>query len=188
VAAQARGRRLSVPGLTAATGIALLALVVVLIAPGIRDAQVAQVHNATVADAYYIAAESDGNAASVGGSVMASALSGTPACPAGQLPWIAVSHPPPPGPQPGTGAASAEAAFRRANPTITEFTMYPFGGRQPVQGDGGHGPVWIVAGDETFIAQAPGRSGDPNKWFAFPATFMGCRTPPPGSLRSTGGR
>jgi hypothetical protein len=55
-----------------------------------------------------------------------------PQCP-GQLPQLSVAHTPPPGDQPGTGAPSAEAAFRRAYPAISEFTMYPFGTDQPTR-------------------------------------------------------
>jgi hypothetical protein len=83
---------------------------------------------------------------------------------------------------PGTGSASAELAFRRANPTITQFTMYRWGDTRPVSLDDAglrtaSGPAWIVAGNDTFIAVAPGGPGGTNNWFAHPAKFMGCRTP-----------
>jgi len=176
-------------GVGALTAIALLAIVVGLSLQAVRDAQVTQSGGAATASSYFIAVEPGAEASST--SIIANALMGSPVCPVGQLPWIAISHPSPPGDLPGTGAASADAAVRRANPTVTEFMMYPWGDSQPARGDDprirGGGPVWIVAGSETFVAQAPGRAGDANNWFAYPAKFMGCKAPSPANLRSTGG-
>ena len=94
----------------------------------------------------------------------------SPDCPLGQMPSLDITFPPPPGSAPGTGAASAEAAFRRLRPNASDFTLtYPFG-------SGPAAPAWIVAGNETFIAQILG-TPDGNNWFAFPARFLGCRTP-----------
>lgn len=96
-----------------------------------------------------------------------SALITPPACPLGQLPSFDITFPPPPGSVPGTGAASAEIAFRRLRPNATDFTLtYPFG-------SGPAAPAWIVAGNETFVAQILGTPGG-NNWFAFPARFLGC--------------
>lgn len=69
----------------------------------------------------------------------------------------------------------AEAAFRRAFPTVTSFTMYVFGLDQPTSTPTG-GVVWIVAGSETYIAQILGDSKGANNWFAYRATFLGCRS------------
>lgn len=101
-----------------------------------------------------------------------------PTCSAG-LPALDVAGPPAPGPVPGSGSANAEAAFRKARPDLTSFDMYPFGSDQKARSASelGKGPVWIVAGDQTFIAVAPGES-DGNNWFAYPAKFLGCRDLP----------
>lgn len=190
----ARHRRLTINGVGALTAIAVLALVVGLSLQAVRDAQLAQSDGgAATASSYFIAVEPGAEAFASSTSLIAGdALTGSPSCPIGQLPWIAVSHPPPPGNMPGTGAVSVEAAFRRASPASTEFTMYPWGGNEPMRGDDpriGVGPVWIVSGGETFVAAAPGygRPGETNNWFAYPAKFMGCKTPSPANLRSTGG-
>jgi hypothetical protein len=115
--------------------------------------------------------------------VAGGALTGSPSCPAGQLPWIHVDQKPP-GDMPGTGAASAELAFRRANPTLTQFTMYRWGDTRPASADdpglrAASGIAWIVAGTDTFIAVAPsfGNPGETNNWFAYPAKFLGCGAP-----------
>jgi hypothetical protein len=84
-------------------------------------------------------------------------------------PNIEVDGPSPPGPQPGTGAGTAEEAFRAAFPTVTRYEMIPFGSAQP------HAPVWIVAGDETFIATYLGGPAG-NNWFAYRARFVRCRS------------
>jgi hypothetical protein len=115
--------------------------------------------------------------------VAGAAAPGFPICPAGQLPWIHVDRRPP-GDMPGTGSASAEIAFRRANPTLTQFTMYRWGDNRPASADdpglrASSGIAWIVAGTDTFIAVAPsfGRPGETNNWFAYPASFLGCGNP-----------
>ena len=83
-----------------------------------------------------------------------------------------ITQPPPPGPLPGTGAASAEEAFRRAFPSVSDFKMFPGG-----TGNDSRAPVWIVAGSgETYIALAPGSADGKNNWFAYPAKFVRCRT------------
>jgi len=86
-----------------------------------------------------------------------------------------LAFPPPPGDAPGTGSVGAEAAFRRRFPTVTAFTMYVFGSDQPTSTPTG-GVVWIVAGSDTYIAQILGDSKGTNNWFAYRATFIGCRS------------
>lgn len=106
------------------------------------------------------------------------AAAGFPICPPGQAPLLDVVQTPPPGDQPGSGAASPEAAFTRANPTLTDYAMYQFGTVSPYvpERDGGlSGPVWIVAGSRTFISLYLGSPGQ-NSWFAHPATFVRCMT------------
>ncbi len=112
-------------------------------------------------------------------------VGGAMPCPSGQLPILHIAFPSPPGDAPGMGSASAEAAFRKRYPTVTDFTMYPLGSERPATSAAelGRGPVWIVAGKDTYIAQAPG-AGGANDWFAYPATFAGCRAPSPESLRT----
>ena len=101
---------------------------------------------------------------------------GLPICPPGQLPVLDVQHGPPPGDQPGSGAASAEEAFRRTYPTITDFTMYPLGSGEPTRDPRGlgPGPIWVVAGSQTFVSMYIGEPGL-RSWFAHPATFVACR-------------
>jgi hypothetical protein len=65
-----------------------------------------------------------------------------------------------------SGGATPEAAFRKANPTIVEFSMHPMG-KDP------KAPVWIVAGSETFMATIL----TDGTWFVSPAKFLGCRDP-----------
>ena len=83
-------------------------------------------------------------------------------------PLINVAQPPPPGEPPGSGAPNPEAAFRKAFPAITSFAMYPFGGPRA--------PVWIVAAGKTYIAMFLGAADGANNWFAYPATFVRCRS------------
>ena len=64
------------------------------------------------------------------------------------------------------GVATPEAAFRRANPGVEQFSMYPMG-KDP------KAPVWIVAGSETFIATIL----TDGTWFVSSAKFLGCRDP-----------
>jgi len=106
--------------------------------------------------------------------------SALPVCP-GQLPILDVTQAPPPGDQPGNGAATPEAAFQKAFPTLKDYKMYAFGTttayvEQNHTPETFGGPVWIVAGDRTFIALHVGSPGL-NSWFAHPATFLGCGTP-----------
>ncbi len=50
-----------------------------------------------------------------------------PACGAAQSPVLDISFPPPPGDAAGSGSATAEIAFRRAFPTVADFTVtHPF--------------------------------------------------------------
>lgn len=103
-----------------------------------------------------------------------------PVCPRGQVPHLDVSHPPPPGPAPATGASNPEAALRRARPDVGQFTIYPFGESEPARGwdDArlGAGPIWIIAGGENLIVMRLG--GPEHYWFAYPARFIECTTPP----------
>jgi hypothetical protein len=64
------------------------------------------------------------------------------------------------------GGATPEAALRRTNPGIEQFSMLPMG-KDP------KAPVWIVAGSETFIATIL----TDGTWFVSPAKFLGCRDP-----------
>ena len=64
------------------------------------------------------------------------------------------------------GGATPEAAFRRANPGVEQFSMFPGGTIS-------NAPVWIVAGSETFIATIL----TDGTWFVSPAKFLGCRDP-----------
>lgn len=97
-----------------------------------------------------------------------------PICPSGRSPALDIDFPPPPGSVPGTGANSAEEAFRRAFPAVTDFRMYAFGKDQPEPAPAGPAPVWIVAGSDTYVAQILGDARDANNWFAYRARFVGC--------------
>lgn len=134
---------------------------------------------ATSSDQLFFVAEPGAAPTGVGPSGQLSLL-----CQPGQAPLLDVSHPPPPGTLPGTGAASPEAAFRRARPHIKEFTVFPFGETQPARGWDdprlGGGPIWVAAGNETFIVLRIGSPAD-RSWFAYPATFIQCMPSP--SLR-----
>jgi hypothetical protein len=139
---------------------------------------------ATVGADFVLVQESPASFEPTTSIVAGGALTGSPSCPAGQLPGIHVDQRPP-GDMPGTGSASAEIAFRRANPSVTQFTMYRWGDIRPASADdpglrAASGIAWIVAGTETFIAVAPsfGRPGETNNWFVYPATFIGCRALP----------
>ncbi|HET6702556.1 MAG TPA: hypothetical protein VFH14_12170, partial [Gemmatimonadaceae bacterium] len=79
-----------------------------------------------------------------------------PICPSGRSPALDIDFPPPPGSVPGTGANSAEEAFRRTFPAVTDFQLYAFGKDQPEAAPAGPGPVWIVAGTDTYVAQILG--------------------------------
>lgn len=177
------GLRITVGGIAALAAIGVVLMVVALSVQAARDAQLAQEDTAATSNPYFVVG-SQGSAASATPSASPAAstsawLSSAPICPRGQLVGLDTTHPPPPGSLPGSGAASAEAAFRRANPAVTEFKMYPWGESQPASGDDPRlrdAPVWIVAGDQTYIAN---RIGSPSNvsWFAYPAKVIGCRTP-----------
>lgn len=53
--------------------------------------------------------------------------------------------------------------------------MYGFGSDQPSTAPGGSA-VWIVAGNDAYIAQVIGDTNGLNNWFAYRATFTGCRS------------
>jgi hypothetical protein len=184
-----RGKRASSHiGLASVFAVFLAVVAVVgvgLTVDAVREVQLAEQPRAATAGADYILVpESAGPFESTTSSVAAGAVSGFPTCPAGQLPWISTPRPTPPGDVPGTGSASAELAFRRANPAITQFTMYRWNDNRPASPDdpglrAASGIGWIVADNQTFIVVAPsfGKPGETNNWFAYPAKFMGCRTP-----------
>ena len=161
---------------------ALLAAILIMVGVGlslraIRNAQpVPESGTATLSDQLFIVSEPGAAPTSVGASGQLSLL-----CQPGQLPLLDVSHPPPPGTLPGTGAASPEAAFRRAKTEVGEFTLFPFGESQPARGWDdprlGKGPIWLVAGTETFVVLRIGGPAD-GGWFAYPARFIQCMSPP----------
>jgi hypothetical protein len=64
------------------------------------------------------------------------------------------------------GGATPEAAFRAANPTIDQFSMFPMGNHPKA-------PVWIVAGTDTFMATIL----TDGTWFVSPAKFVRCVDP-----------
>ena len=64
------------------------------------------------------------------------------------------------------GGATPEAAFRAANPTIDQFSMFPLGNDPTV-------PVWIVAGTDTFMATML----TDGTWFVSPAKLVRCMDP-----------
>jgi hypothetical protein len=64
------------------------------------------------------------------------------------------------------GGVTPEAAFRKANPAIAQFSLFPMGTTPGA-------PVWIVAGSDTFIANVL----PDGTWFVSPAKFVGCRDP-----------
>jgi hypothetical protein len=61
------------------------------------------------------------------------------------------------------GGATPEAAFRSAYPTIRDFELFPYG-LSP------QGPVWIVAGTDTYDASIL----QDETWFISPAKFVRC--------------
>jgi hypothetical protein len=62
--------------------------------------------------------------------------------------------------------ATPDAAFRKMNPTVVQFSLYPMG-KDP------KAPVWIVAGSETFV----GTILPDGTWFVSSAKFVQCRDP-----------
>jgi len=161
----------------ALTVLALLAMVVGLRMQGVRDDQ--DRAGPAASRPFYIATQSTAERPPGTSLVASNALTGAPSCPGSQIPWLVATFPAGPGAEP-PGSASPEAAFRTANPAVTEFTMYLWSMSQPVRGDDPRisifMPIWIVAGNETFVVQAVsfGPMNEPHGWFAFPAKFMGC--------------
>lgn len=163
----------------ALTALALLAIVVGLRVQAVRDDQVIDGAGPAASRPNYIATQSTAERPPGTSLVASNALTGAPSCPGSQIPWLVASFPAQPGAEPPTGSASPEAAFRKANPAVTEFTMYLWSVSQPVRGDDPRIsvfiPMWIVAGNETFLVRAAsfGPAND-TSWFASPAKFMGC--------------
>lgn len=93
------------------------------------------------------------------------ATTGLPTCPSGQLPWI---HETVRANKTEGGAPSVDAALRTASPGVGRYTSFSFAPN--VQS----APVWIVAGNQTFVANML----SDGTWFVSPATFKGCGTPP----------
>jgi len=104
-------------------------------------------------------------------TVLQSAQSGFPSCPTGQAPWI---HHLERVTKDSGGAASYGAALSLARPDIGTYEAYPFSERTQ------RGPVWIVAGSATFIANTL-KDGT---WVVSPTTFNGCREIPAQYRRS----
>lgn len=103
--------------------------------------------------------------------ILRSARTGFPSCPVGQAPWI---HHLARVDRDSGGASSVDAALRLTSADVGTYTAYPFSARSQ------RGPVWIVAGDATFIANTL-RDGT---WVVSPATFNGCREIPAQYRRS----
>lgn len=167
-------RHVTGAGVAAFAAITVALLVVALSALAVRDAHVAEERSLTTSQPYVV--ESQGASSSATANAW---LTSSPTCPRGQLVALDITQPPPPGSLPGTGAAGAEAAFRRANPAISDFRMYPWGESQPASGNDPRlrDTVWIVAGDQTYIAMRIGGAPSNVSWFAYPAKVVGCRTP-----------
>lgn len=169
------GPRRHVTGAGVATfaAITVAVLVVALSALAVREAQVPE--EAALATSKPYVVESQGASSSASANAW---LTGSPTCPSGQLVALDITQPPPPGSLPGSGAAGAEAAFRRVNPAISDFRMYPWGESQPASGNDPRlrDTVWIVAGDQTYIAMRIGGAPSNVSWFAYPAKVVGCRS------------
>jgi len=171
--------RSAVGGTVVLAGVALLAVVVGLRVLGARDDQGTNGDGAGTRP-MFIATESTAERPTGTTLVAENALTGAPACPGNQIPWLVASFSGRTGGQ-SSGAPTAEAAFRSANPTVTDFVMYLWTEDGPVRGDDPRIrpfiPVWIVAGSDTFLVVSPGSSNAPsttNNWFAYQAKFMGC--------------
>lgn len=171
--------RLTLRVVGALTALALLAMVVGLRVQAVPDDQDGA--GPAASSPFYIATQSTAERPPGTSLVASNALTGAPSCPGSQIPWLVATFPARPGAEP-PGSASPEAAFRKANPAVTEFTMYLWSVSQPVRGDDPRisifMPIWIVAGNETFVVHAVsfGPMNEPHGWFAFPAEFMGCIT------------
>ena len=175
-------RRLGLGDAIAVAGVFLVAVVVVVSVQAERDADVSRSTAPESASPYFVVGSGGASATTspgagatpspaatwIVGPATSSGLSGAPTCAAGESPILDITFSAPPGDQPGTGAATAEAAFRRTFPAVTDFTMYPFAPNAPA--------VWIVAGGDTYIANYIGGPGQ-NSWFAHAAKFVGCYTP-----------
>lgn len=171
--------RIGIRHALAAFGILLVAIAIGLSLQSIRSAQPGDdAAVGTPQEQFFIEAQ----AGTLPSASPIPALAGPPQCPRGQAPWLRVDSPPPPGTLPGTGVAGPDAAFRRARPTASAFTMFKWGDPVALRGPDdpriSSAPVWIVAGDETFVATVIGGPPYDRSWFAYPATFMGCRTLP----------
>jgi hypothetical protein len=167
-----------------------LALLVIVVGLGLRIVLGDQVSNDMGGEAIrpmYIATAPNAEPPPGTTLVASNAVTGAPMCPSSQTPWLVVSF----SAGPADGSASPEAAFRKASPAATEFTMYLWSVSQPVQGDDPRIrvfiPIWVVSGDHTFLVVAH-RFGPANEtntanaadiWFAYPATFAGCITGAP---------
>lgn len=92
------------------------------------------------------------------------ATTGLPTCPSGQLPWI---HETVRANKTKGGAPSVDAALRTASPGVGQYTSFSFAPN--IQS----APVWIVAGNQTFVANML----SDGTWFVSPATFKGCGAP-----------
>lgn len=177
VPAERRGSRLM--PLLATIGV--LALAILVVAPVIDQVRMRNpVADRPLPSPAANATFAPGNIPATPTPTMSVAPVGFPVCPAGESPLLDVVQPPPPGNEPGTGSGTPEAAFVKANPTITEYKMYQFGTTSPYVETSPaprqfSGPVWIVAGSRTFIALYIGSPGQ-NSWFAHPATFVRCMT------------
>lgn len=171
--------RLTPRVVSALTALALLAMVVGLRMQAVPDDQDSA--GPASSSPFYIATQSTAERPPGTSLVASNTLTGSPSCPGSQIPWLVASFPARPGAEPPTGSASPEAAFRKANPAVTEFTMYLWSVSQPVRGDDPRisvfVPIWIVAGNETFLVRAASVGpANETSWFAFPAKFMGCIT------------
>jgi hypothetical protein len=92
------------------------------------------------------------------------ATQAAPQCPAGQIPILRNTSQP----TGRSGPPTPEAALRLAHPSVGAFTAYPWFERASSAG-----PVWLVAGGETFLALRLPDGG----WFVTRSTFVGCRVP-----------
>ncbi len=104
----------------------------------------------------------------------AAATTSAPQCPDGQLPVLQNAVHPAAGTR--SGPASPEAALRASRPALGPVSMYPWF----PQVASSRGPVWIVAGNETFLATALPDGG----WFVSPSKFVGCKSLPDSKMTS----
>jgi hypothetical protein len=166
-------QRVTAGGTLVFMGLVLSAIFVGFSLQAVRDAELSRKEAASTDAPYFVVAGQGVAAAST-----PNVLAGAPVCSSAQIPEIDVAHPPPPGDPPGSGAPSAEEAFRRTFPALTNFKIYPFEQRQPF------GPYWIVSQGKTYVAEYLGGPGQ-NSWFAYPAKFVGCHAPQPNAASPT---